>query len=142
MNPFIDMVRFTPNEKRYYQRSVAPMALFSALFIGGAILIKTFRADLPYALLVAMAIMPMIPMAWFFKVYIDYFRDCDEWERLIEVYGICIGVLLVGMVYFTLGLLGVTRLVELDGAWLAYGMLPAVSLTYVIGKVVGRWRHG
>ena len=24
MNPFIDMVRFTPNEKRYYRNSIAP----------------------------------------------------------------------------------------------------------------------
>lgn len=142
MNPFIDMIRFTPNEKRYYQRSVAPMALFCLLFIGGAIVIKSFRNDLPYALLVAIAITPAGPMAWFFKLYIDFFRDCDEWERLIEVYGICIAVLIVGMAYFTLGLLGVMRLVTLDGAWLAYGMLPAISLTYVIGKIVGRWRHG
>jgi hypothetical protein len=142
MNPFIDVIRFTPNEKRYYQRSVAPMALFCLLFIGGAVVIKSFRDDLPYALLVAIAITPSIPIAWFFKLYIDYFRECDEWERLIEVYGICIAVLIVGMAYFTLGLLGVMRLVTLDGAWLAYGMLPAISLTYVVGKIIGRWRHG
>lgn len=142
MNPFIDMVRFTANEKVYYQRSVAPMTLFCILFIGGAVVIKAYREDLPYALLIAIAIAPALPMAWFFKVYIDYFRDCDEWEKLIEVYGICIAVLLVGMAYFVLGLIGMTRLVVLDGAWLAYGMLPAISLTYVIGKVIGRWRHG
>lgn len=142
MNPFIDMVRFTPNEKVYYRRSVAPMALFCLLLIGGALLIRTYRADWPYPLLIVIAIAPAFPMAWFFKVYIDYFRDCDEWEKLIEVYGICIGVLLVGMAYFVLGLLGMTRLIELDGAWLAYGMLPAVSLMYVVGKIVGRWRHG
>jgi hypothetical protein len=142
MNPFIDMVRFSPNEKLYYRRSVAPMALFSVLFIVAAFVIRAFRTDLPYALLVAISVTPAIPMAWFFKVYIDYFRDCDEWEKLIEVYGICIGVLLVGMAYFTLGLLGVFELVVLDGAWLAYCMLPAVSLAYVVGKVVGRWRHG
>jgi hypothetical protein len=142
MNPFIDVFRFTPNEKRYYQRSVAPMTLFCLLFIGGAVVIKSFGDDLPYALLVSIAITPSIPIAWFFKVYIDFFRDCDEWERLIEVYGICIAVLIVGMAYFTLGLLGVTRLVTLDGTWLAYGMLPAVSLMYVIGKIIGRWRHG
>ena len=142
MNPFLDLVRFTPNEKRYYRRSIAPMALFCVLFLGGASVIQAFRHDLPHALLVAIAITPALPMAWFFKLYIDYFRDCDEWERLIEVYGICIAVLIVGMAYFALGLLGVMRLVILDGAWLAYAMLPAVSLTYVIGKVIGRWRHG
>jgi hypothetical protein len=142
MNPFIDMIRFTPNEKRYYHLSARPMALFTVLFIAAAVVIKTYRTDLPYALLVAIAITPAIPMGWFFKVYIDYFRDCDEWEKLIEIYGICIAVLIVGMAYFTLGLLGVMELVTLDGAWLAYGMLPAVSLTYVVGKIIGRWRHG
>lgn len=142
MNPFIDMVRFTPNEKRYYRRSIAPMALFSILFFVGAGIVKAYRADLPYAVLVAIAISPAVPMAWFFKLYIDYFRDCDEWEKLIEVYGIAIGVLLVGMVYFALGLLGLFKLVELDGTWLAYAMLPAVTLAYTLGKVVGRWRHG
>jgi hypothetical protein len=68
MNPFIDMVRFTPNEKLYYRRSVPPMALFSALFIVGAVVIKAFRTELPYALLVAIAILPALPMAWFFKL--------------------------------------------------------------------------
>jgi hypothetical protein len=61
---------------------------------------------------------------------------------LIEVYGIAIGVLLVGMVYFALGLLGLFKLVVLDGTLIAYGMLPAVMLAYTFGKVVGRWRHG
>lgn len=142
MNPFLDMVRFTPTEKRYYHRSVAPMTVFCVLFIGGTLLVKHYRADWPFELLVVIALLPVLPMAWAMKVYIDYFRDCDEWEKLIEVYGICIGVLLVGMAYFALGLLGVMRLVELDGAWLAYGMLPAVMVVYVIGKIIGRWRHG
>lgn len=46
------------------------------------------------------------------------------------------------MAYFALGLLGLFRLVVLDGALLAYGMLPAVMLAYSLGKVFGRWRHG
>jgi hypothetical protein len=61
---------------------------------------------------------------------------------LIEVYGIAIGVLLVGMVYFALGLLGMFKLVVLNGTLIAYGMLPTVMLVYTLGKVVGRWRHG
>lgn len=142
MNPFIDIVRFTPHEKRYYALSAPPMVLFAALFAASTVAIRLWRDELPYAVLVAIALTPVLPMAWFFKIYIDYFRDCDEWEKLIEVYGICIGVLLVGMVYLSLGLLGVMGLVRLDGAWLAYCMLPAVSLAYIIGKVIGRWRHG
>lgn len=142
MNPFIDMVRFTPNERRYYQRSGAPILVCMALLFGGTFLVKHYRAEWPFELLVIVALSPALPMAWTMKIYIDYFRDCDEWEKLIEIYGICIGVLIVGMGYFALGLLGAMRLVELDGTLMAYGMLPAISLTYVLGKVFGRWRHG
>ena len=142
MNPFIDMVRFTPNEKRYYRRSVLPGLAFVAVIAGSAALVRGFRGDWSFPLLVATALLPVLPMVWMLKVYIDYFLDCDEWERLVEVYGICIGVLVVGMAYFALGLLGLFELVVLDGTLLAYCMLPAVMLVYSLGKVFGRWRHG
>lgn len=142
MNPFIDMIRFTPNEKRYYQRSALPMLMMVPIVVAAVGVIEAFRGEWPFALLAAIALLPLLPMGWFFKLYIDYFVACDEWEKLIEVYGICVGVLLVGMVYLALGLLGLFKLVELDGTLLAYGMLPAVSLAYVLGKVIGRWRHG
>jgi hypothetical protein len=142
MNPFADLFCFTPNERRYFRRSVLPMLVFLLLMFGGAWLVKSFRGEWPFALMALIALLPVLPMAWAMKVYVDYFRACDEWEKLVEIYGICIGVLLVGMAYFALGLLGLTQLITLDGAWLAYGMLPAVSLTYVLGKIIGRWRHG
>lgn len=142
MNPFIDMVRFTPNEKRYYRNSIAPTVAFLAVMAATAMLVREYREDWPFAVLAAIALLPVLPMVWIMKVYIDYFRDCDEWEKLIEVYGIAIGVLLVGMAYFALGLLGLFKLVVLDGTLLAYCMLPAVMLAYTLGKVVGRWRHG
>lgn len=142
MNPFIDMVRFTPNEKRYYRRSIAPTLAFVAMMAGSSLLVREYRDDWPFVVLATLALLPVLPMVWIMKVYIDYFRDCDEWEKLIEVYGIAIGVLLVGMVYFALGLLGLFELVMLDGTLIAYGMLPAVMLAYTLGKVVGRWRHG
>ena len=142
MNPFIDMVRFTPNEKRYYRNSIAPGLAFFAAMAGVAFLVRSFRDEWPFEVLAGLALLPVLPMVWIIKVYIDYFRDCDEWEKLIEIYGIAIGVLLVGMVYFALGLLGLFKLVVLDGTLIAYGMLPTVMLVYTLGKVVGRWRHG
>ena len=142
MNPFSDIVRFSPNERRYYRRSIAPTLAFFAVISGMAALIRQNRDDWPFEVLVALALSPVLPMAWLMKIYIDYFVNCDEWEKLVEIYGICIGVLLVGMVYFALGLLGIFKLVVLDGTLLAYGMLPAVSLAYVLGKIIGRWRHG
>ena len=142
MNPFLDLVRFTPNEKRYYRRSVAPTVAFVAVMALAAWLVREHRADAPFALLACIALLPVLPMGWMLKVYIDYFVACDEWEKLVEVYGICLGVLLVGMAYFALGLLGLFRLVVLDGPLLAYCMLPAVMLAYSLGKVFGRWRHG
>lgn len=142
MNPFIDMVRFSPNEKRYYQRSLLPGIAFVIVIGASGVLVREFRGEWPFELLVGLALLPVLPMAWIMKVYIDYFRDCDEWEKLIEIYGICIGVLLVGMAYFALGLLGLMDLVVLDGTLVAYCMLPAVMIIYSFGKVFGRWRHG
>ena len=142
MTPFLDLVRFTPNEKRYCRRSIAPTIAFVAVMALAAWLVREHRADAPFALLAGIALLPVLPMGWMLKVYIDYFVACDEWEKLVEVYGICLGVLLVGMAYFAMGLLGLFKLVVLDGALLAYCMLPAVMLAYSLGKVFGRWRHG
>lgn len=142
MNPFIDIVRFTPNEKRYYRRSLGPLALAVPLMTGVVLVVDEFRHAWLSEVLIAIALLPLLPMAWAMKQYIDYFKACDEWERLIELYGICIAVLVVGLVYFGFGLLAVTDLVVLDGVLLALLMLPAISLTYVLGKIIGRWRHG
>lgn len=142
MNPFIDMLRFTANEKRYYLHSLWPLLALLPLMIVAVATVDTQRGDWPFAALAAVALLPALPMAWLMKLYVDYFRACDEWERLIELYGICIAVLLVGMTYFGFGLLGVMRLVVLDGTLFAIWLLPAISATYVIGKIIGRWRHG
>lgn len=142
MNPFLDLFRFTPNEKRYYRRSALPMLASIVATFASAALVRQLGAAAPFGLLAAVALLPALPIGWFFKLYIDYFRACDEWEKLIEVYGICIGLLIVGMAYFALGLLGLMALLELDGNLLAIGLLPAISLSCVFGKMVGRWRHG
>lgn len=142
MNHLRELFTFSAKERRHYKLSVPPMVAFLAVMAAAALTIKHFREDWSFELLAFIALLPILPIGWFFKVYLDYFQACDEWERLIEVYGICIGVLLVGMAYFALGLLGLMQLVELDGTLLAYFMLPAVSFAYVLGKMVGRWRHG
>lgn len=142
MNHLRELFLFSAKERRYYKLSVLPMLAFIAAIAVSTLTIKHFREDWSFAMLAAVALLPILPIGWFFKVYLDFFQACDEWERLIEVYGICIGVLLVGMVYFALGLLGLMQLIVLDGTLVAYFMLPAVSFAYVLGKMVGRWRHG
>ena len=142
MNHLREFFTFSAKEWRYYKLSVPPMLVFIAVMTASALTVKHFRDDWSFAVLAVVALLPVLPIGWFFKVYLDFFQACDEWEKLVEVYGIAIGVLLVGMVYFALGLLGLMKLVELDGTLIAYFMLPAVSFAYVLGKVIGRWRHG
>jgi hypothetical protein len=142
MNHLRELFTFSAKERRYYRLSILPMLSFVAVIAVSAMTVKHFRDDWSFAALAVVALLPVLPVGWTFKLYLDFFQACDEWERLIEVYGICIGVLLVGMVYFAIGLLGLMKLIEIDGTLVAYMMLPAVSLAYVLGKMVGRWRHG
>lgn len=142
MNHLRELFTFSAKERRYHKQTVLPMLSFIAVIALSAMLVKSYRDEWAFSVLAAIALLPVLPIAWTLKLYLDYFQACDEWERLIEVYGICIGVLLVGMVYFAIGLLGLMKLIELDGTLVAYFMLPAVCCAYVIGKIVGRWRHG
>lgn len=142
MNHLRELFTFSAKECRYYRLSIAPTLLFALMMGVSGATVAHFREDWGFFALAAVALLPVFPLCWIIKRYLDFFQACDEWERLIEVYGICIGVLLVGMVYFALGLLGLMRLIVLDGTLVAYLMLPAVSLAYVLGKIVGRWRHG
>lgn len=142
MNHLRELFTFSAKELRYHKQTVLPMLSFIAVIALSAMLVKQYRDEWAFPVLAVIALLPVLPIAWTLKLYLDYFQACDEWERLIEVYGICIGVLLVGMVYFALGLLGLMKLIELDGTLVAYFMLPAVCFAYVIGKIVGRWRHG
>lgn len=142
MNHLRELFTFSAKERRYHKQTVLPMLSFIAVIALSAMLVKTYREEWAFPVLAGIALLPVLPIAWTLKLYLDYFQACDEWERLIEVYGICIGVLLVGMVYFAIGLLGLMKLIELDGTLVAYFMLPAVCCAYVIGKIVGRWRHG
>jgi hypothetical protein len=142
MNHLRELFIFSAKERRYYKLSILPMLTFVAVMAFSAVTVKHFREEWAFAALALIALLPVVPILWTVKLYLDFFQACDEWERLIEVYGICIGVLLVGMVYFAIGLLGLMQLITLDGTLVAYLMLPAVSLAYVLGKIVGRWRHG
>ena len=73
----------SPALRRYYRASLWP----SLLFLGLAALHEwaTHQAGLVLPLRIAIALAPVLAMAWMFAAYLRFLRDCDELERRIEL---------------------------------------------------------
>ena len=73
----------SPALRRYYRASVWPSLAFIAL----ASLHEwaTHQTGLAVPLRLAIALAPVLAMAWMFAAYLRFLRDCDELERRIEL---------------------------------------------------------
>ena len=73
----------SPALRRYYRASLWP----SLLFLGLAALHEwaTHQPGLALPLRIAIALAPLLAMAWMFAAYLRFLRDCDELERRIEL---------------------------------------------------------
>ena len=73
----------SPALRRYYRASVWPSLAFIAL----AALHEwaTHQPGLAVPLRLAIALAPVLAMAWMFAAYLRFLRDCDELERRIEL---------------------------------------------------------
>ena len=73
----------SPALRRYYRASLWP----SLLFLGLAALHEwaAHQPGLAVPLRLAIALAPVLAMAWMFAAYLRFLRDCDELERRIEL---------------------------------------------------------
>ena len=72
----------SPALRRYYRASLWPSVLFLAA--AGLHAWGSHRRGLAEPLRIALALAPVLAMAWMFAGYLRFLRDCDELERRIE----------------------------------------------------------
>lgn len=126
----------SPALRRYYRASLWPSLLFPVLAVAHEW--ATARPDLALAARAALAVAPVLALAWLFAAYLHFLRDCDELERRIELAalawaaGIALHALMASLFLLDAGLLD----------WPAKRIVGALGVLLLGGYALIRaWLH-
>jgi hypothetical protein len=123
--------------KRYYIRSIIPMLVYIALIIGSHHLAE--QAVLPW-LKAALALSPLLALAWIFYYYFNYLAECDELERKIEMDAMAISAMSGVLCGMALLFLSDHALLQLSERSIIVISVGAICLGYIITRYLGIWR--
>lgn len=122
-----------PVQKRYLIEFFPAIAAYMVVLFGSFWVLRHF-AGLGMATRSALALLPMVPIALVARAIVRVIRDSDELERRIDLEAAAIAGLVVGLGFFSLGLLASGKVIELDGSAVAIWVFPALCGTYGIAK--------
>lgn len=123
--------------KRYYLRSILPMVLYTAAIILSHALAG--QTDSPWWK-AALALSPLLPIAWIFYYYFRYLAECDELERKIEMDAIAISAMSGVLSGMALLFLSDHALLALSERSLIMLVVGALCAGYIITRYIGIWR--
>jgi hypothetical protein len=128
----------SPALRRYYRRSALPLASWILLVAGRKPLLAL--AD-DIAGKAALALLPLLGMAWICWEYMRFLRECDELERRIEQLAMAwsVGASLLGATAVLL--LHDADAVQWSGTQVCGGMLLLQCSTYAVVRWWLHWRY-
>jgi hypothetical protein len=124
----------SPAESRYTRRLVVAMVLYIALLFGSILGLKSFAAEWPVAVRALMAVLPVLPIAFVGKIFIDYLGECDEMIRRIELEAVSLSSLIVGLLFLAAGFLMQAGVFTLGGGTVAIWVFPLLCGIYGLTK--------
>ncbi|MEY3359339.1 MAG: hypothetical protein RI923_599 [Pseudomonadota bacterium] len=124
----------SPAESRYTRRLVMAMVLYIALLFGSILGLKSFAAEWPVAVRALMAVLPVLPIAFVGKIFIDYLGECDEMIRRIELEAVSLSSLIVGLLFLAVGFLMQAGVFTLAGGTVAIWVFPLLCGIYGLTK--------
>ena len=130
-----------PIEKRYNHRVMITMSIYCLLVFTSIYTLKGMASDWPVWIRALMALTPVIPVAFFCKAYVTYLNECDEMLRRIELEAIGLSTVVVGLLYLSLGFLGRSNIIDLDGITVAVWVFPLLCLFYGASKFIAARRY-
>jgi hypothetical protein len=130
----------SPNQSKYIYRSIG-LALLCGLL---AILMGMGRrADLiPHSLRWLAAILPVIPMVWYFLGLGAWLRSLDELQRLIQLEALLIQFGVTGIAILAYGLLAKFEVVpdsKISDVWSVLWMV--IFFSWAIGQLIVRRKY-
>lgn len=120
--------------ERRYLKVMAPSMLLYVLLVFVSIRMLGSNSDWPLHVRASVSLLPVLPVGGFAFAFVRYLRECDEFQRLIELQAIAWAALLVAMTYLGLGFLGRAQVLHLDGTAVAVWVFPALAGTYGLTK--------
>jgi hypothetical protein len=124
----------SPAESRYTRRLVVAMAVYVALLFGSILGLKSFAAEWPVAVRALLALLPVLPIAFVGKIFIDYLGECDEMIRRIELEAVSLSSLIVGLLFLAVGFLMQAGVFTLAGGTVAIWVFPLLCGIYGLTK--------
>src|SRR5262245_18542278 len=93
------------HKRRYPREFIPAMVAYVAVVFVATWLLKHYAAGIPLIARAALALLPVLPLAWVMGAIVLVIRDSDELERQIELEAVAVSALLTGMGFFSIGLL-------------------------------------
>jgi hypothetical protein len=127
--------------KRYLRELLSAMAAYVLVLFGSIWLLRNPGSGLDWPAKSALALLPMLPIAFAARAIVRVIRDSDELERQIDLEAAGIAGLVVGLAYLSLGLLETARVLDLDAGALAIWVFPALCLVFGLARCWSSWRY-
>lgn len=113
--------------RRYYLHSILPLAAMTLLLLLRPSLLA--QLDAPPAR-IAVTLLPLLPVALVFHLFLRYLRECDELERKVELDALAYSAIATLLVGIGCVLLGDAGLLPLSAEWTAAAILLTQTLVY------------
>jgi hypothetical protein len=128
-------------EKKYNHRVIVTMTIYCVLLFSSTYMLQDIAADWPVWCKALLAVVPVIPVAFFCKAYVTYLNECDELLQRIELEAIGLSTVVVGLLYLSLGFLGRAKIIALDGITVAVWVFPLLCGFYGLTKWLASRRY-
>jgi hypothetical protein len=128
-------------EKKYNIRVMITMSIYCLLVYVSIHSLKSIGSDWPLWIRALIALSPVVPVAFFCKAYVTYLNECDEMLRRIELEAIGLSTVVVGLLYLSLGFLGRSNIIDLNGITVAVWVFPLLCLFYGASKFIASRRY-
>lgn len=129
------------HQKRYTRQILITMAAYTILLFASLLFLKHYGQSLPVSVKSLIALAPIVPIIFFCRAYIVFLNACDELMRRIELEAVSLSSLIVGLLYMSMGFLGRSEIVTLDGVVMAVWVFPLLCLFYGLGKWFANRRY-
>ncbi|MCY7355388.1 MAG: hypothetical protein LH470_10000 [Lysobacter sp.] len=120
---------------------VPAMLAYCVAILGSTWLLRYPLADAAVWARAVVGVLPMLPVMLLVRTTVRAIRDSDELQRRIDLEAAAIAGMVVGLGYFSFGLLGFADVLTVSGDAAMLGMLPLLCFVFGLAKHWARRRY-